>query len=278
QSDRRRRLRRPRRGSPPLAPGQSRARRLGVAARRGRPRCRRAGLARAAPAAGLERADARCPEAVAARPALQRALRHGRSAVRPRRDVLLRVLPPPAGGRPPRPCGLRRPPDRPGPVPDRAQPRRAPGRSRSARRDTLARAERGDPRRLVPRNRAGGPARRHAPPAPSRAALRGVLGGGPRALAAAVGERGVTMSLADAYSPYVGLVTAVDELLPSPDDARQFHVVAAPTKAAAPGSGYGAHRERARTAALGEALERYSASIVPAEDLVRARARDLPEA
>jgi hypothetical protein len=36
------------------------------------------------------------------------------------------------------------------------------------------------------------------------------------------------MSLADVVSPYTGLVTELDQLLPSPDDARHFHVVAAP--------------------------------------------------
>jgi ribosomal protein S12 methylthiotransferase accessory factor len=85
------------------------------------------------------------------------------------------------------------------------------------------------------------------------------------------------MSLADLVSPYVGLVTELDELLPSPDDARHFHVVAAPCEPSPgqPGSGYGADRERARAAAIGEAVERYSAAHIPEHELVTASAREL---
>jgi ribosomal protein S12 methylthiotransferase accessory factor len=94
------------------------------------------------------------------------------------------------------------------------------------------------------------------------------------------------MSLADVVSPYVGLVTALDELLPSPDDARLFHVVAAAADQAGtlgrhaatpgqPGSAYGPDRARARTAAIAEAVERYSAAYVPHEQLVTASAREL---
>jgi ribosomal protein S12 methylthiotransferase accessory factor len=94
------------------------------------------------------------------------------------------------------------------------------------------------------------------------------------------------MSLLELVSPYVGLVTELDELLPSPDDARHFHVVAAPADPSAtlgrhggspgqPGSGYGTDHERVRNAAIGEAVERYSAAYVPAAGLVRATAREL---
>jgi ribosomal protein S12 methylthiotransferase accessory factor len=94
------------------------------------------------------------------------------------------------------------------------------------------------------------------------------------------------MSLSEIVSPYVGLVTELDELLPSPDDARQFHAVAAPAAAALtlgraaavpgqPGSGYGVDRRRVRAAAIGEAIERYAAGYVPEEVLVTASAREL---
>ncbi len=94
------------------------------------------------------------------------------------------------------------------------------------------------------------------------------------------------MSANEIVSCYVGLVTELDELLPSPDDARHFHVVAAPAAAALtlgraaavpgqPGSGYGADRRRVRAAAIGEAVERYSAGYVPEEVLVTASAREL---
>jgi ribosomal protein S12 methylthiotransferase accessory factor len=94
------------------------------------------------------------------------------------------------------------------------------------------------------------------------------------------------MSLLELVSPYVGLVTELDEILPSPDDARHFHVVAAPADPSAtlgrhggtpgqPGSGYGPDRERVRSAAIGEAVERYSAAYLPSAGLVEATAREL---
>lgn len=94
------------------------------------------------------------------------------------------------------------------------------------------------------------------------------------------------MSLADVVSPYVGLVTEIDELLPSPDDARQFHVVAGAADPlqtlgryggtpGQPGSAYGVDREAVRKAALGEAVERYSATFVPEDDLVLTTAHEL---
>jgi ribosomal protein S12 methylthiotransferase accessory factor len=94
------------------------------------------------------------------------------------------------------------------------------------------------------------------------------------------------MSASEVVSPYVGLVTELDELLPSPDDARQLHVIAAPAaasltlgRAAAvpgqPGSGYGVDRASVRAAAIGEAVERYAAGYVPSETLVTATAREL---
>jgi ribosomal protein S12 methylthiotransferase accessory factor len=101
-----------------------------------------------------------------------------------------------------------------------------------------------------------------------------------------MGERSPAVTLADVVSPYVGLVTEIDELLPSPDDALHFHVVAAaadpaPTLGRAggtpgqPGSGYGADHDAVRAAALGEAIERYSATFVPEETLVTASAAEL---
>lgn len=94
------------------------------------------------------------------------------------------------------------------------------------------------------------------------------------------------MSLLDLVSPYVGLVTELEEILPSPDDARHFHVVAAPADPSAtlgrhggtpgqPGSGYGPDHERVRAAAIGEAVERYSAAYLPTDGLVEATAREL---
>jgi ribosomal protein S12 methylthiotransferase accessory factor len=109
---------------------------------------------------------------------------------------------------------------------------------------------------------------------------------GQHASAPPMGERVDAMSARDVVSPLVGLVTELDELLPSPDDARQFHVVAAPAAAALtlgraaavpgqPGSGYGVDRRRVQAAAIGEAVERYSAGFVPEEELVTATAREL---
>jgi ribosomal protein S12 methylthiotransferase accessory factor len=94
------------------------------------------------------------------------------------------------------------------------------------------------------------------------------------------------MSIADAVSPLVGLVTGLDELLPSPDDARHFQVVALPALAAVtlgraavvpgqPGSGYGTDRALVRAAAIGETLERYAATYVPEHELVAASAAEL---
>jgi hypothetical protein len=94
------------------------------------------------------------------------------------------------------------------------------------------------------------------------------------------------MSLAEVVSPYVGIVTELDELLPSPDDGRQFHVVAAASdpehtlgrrggRPGQPGSAYGPDRARVVAAATGEAVERYSAAYVPDEELVVASAREL---
>jgi ribosomal protein S12 methylthiotransferase accessory factor len=101
-----------------------------------------------------------------------------------------------------------------------------------------------------------------------------------------MGERADAMSMAETVSKYVGLVTELDELLPSPDDALHFHAVAVPAAAALtlgraaavpgqPGSGYGADRRRVRAAAIGEAIERYAAGYVPEEVLVTASAREL---
>ncbi len=86
-------------------------------------------------------------------------------------------------------------------------------------------------------------------------------------------------------SPYVGVVREVVELLAACDDARLFHVVALASESSvldgdrlsggAGGGGYGAVRDRAVAAALGEAIERYSAAHVPDEQLVLATAAEL---
>jgi len=89
--------------------------------------------------------------------------------------------------------------------------------------------------------------------------------------------------LDEAVSPLVGLVTGVTSRTSGTDEARlpnascvsasigRFHVGALPP------SGDGAHPDarRARAAAIGEAVERYSALVVPTEELIRTTARAL---
>jgi len=116
--------------------------------------------------------------------------------------------------------------------------------------------------------------------------VRRLLADANGAAAGAMGERRPPMTLADLVSPYVGLVTEVDELLPSPDDAAHFHVAAgaadpAPTLGrfggtlGQPGSAYGADHGAVRAAALAEVAERYSAAFLPDAGLVTATAREL---
>jgi ribosomal protein S12 methylthiotransferase accessory factor len=73
-------------------------------------------------------------------------------------------------------------------------------------------------------------------------------------------------------SPYVGVVTSVNDLLVSPNDARQFLAVSGGD--IANGSAVGFDRNAALAAAVGEAAERYSASHLP-ESLPLRTARQL---
>ena len=88
-------------------------------------------------------------------------------------------------------------------------------------------------------------------------------------------------TLEAAYSPYVGIVTHVDELLAAPEDSRLTHVVAVGAwgsdELEPGGAGYAATPAVARAAALGEAIERYAASEQPPQ-LVLAAADDLANA
>jgi ribosomal protein S12 methylthiotransferase accessory factor len=85
-------------------------------------------------------------------------------------------------------------------------------------------------------------------------------------------------SLRRAVSPYTGIVRAVDECLCSTSDPPLFRaaVDVGPSLARLAGSGgAGMSLTEAATSALGEALERYAAGIVPPERLVVATAREL---
>jgi ribosomal protein S12 methylthiotransferase accessory factor len=62
-------------------------------------------------------------------------------------------------------------------------------------------------------------------------------------------------------SPYVGVVAAVNDLLVTPGDARQFLAVSGGDVAS--GSAVGFDRDAALAAAVGEAVERYSAGHLP---------------
>lgn len=95
-------------------------------------------------------------------------------------------------------------------------------------------------------------------------------------------------SLRAAVSPYVGIVRSVEESLRSAADPRFFQATC--SVANAPGvlgasldhlsglGGAGATRSEAAAAAVGEALERYSATLVPRERLLVATADELGEA
>lgn len=75
------------------------------------------------------------------------------------------------------------------------------------------------------------------------------------------------IGLEGACSRYVGIVTEVDELLAAPDDSRLTHVFAVGAEGderfEAGGTGYAASPTTARSAALGEAIERYAAARPP---------------
>jgi ribosomal protein S12 methylthiotransferase accessory factor len=77
-------------------------------------------------------------------------------------------------------------------------------------------------------------------------------------------------------SPFVGVVRGIQDVLAGPDDVR---LATAWCESAFPhtlvGGGSGPTRDDARAAAIGEAMERYSACIVDPEALVVASAREL---
>jgi ribosomal protein S12 methylthiotransferase accessory factor len=87
-------------------------------------------------------------------------------------------------------------------------------------------------------------------------------------------------------SPYTGVVRSVDETLAAPDEHRLISIACeladgGPT-VGGPVEEYASSehplREAAEAASIGEALERYSASFVPAERLVVCAAEELPGA
>jgi ribosomal protein S12 methylthiotransferase accessory factor len=92
-------------------------------------------------------------------------------------------------------------------------------------------------------------------------------------------------ALADAVSPYVGLVRSVDERLVDTADAQlpvftteladDARLLGSPLTHIGVASGMGIGRDGARAAALGEAVERYALTCVPRERLRRATAAQL---
>jgi ribosomal protein S12 methylthiotransferase accessory factor len=90
-----------------------------------------------------------------------------------------------------------------------------------------------------------------------------------------------------AVSPYTGIVRSLDECLHLPTEPPLFRVagevgrgralLGAPLDHLSGIGGAGTTRAEAAAAAVGEALERYSATYVPREELVVASARDLGE-
>lgn len=84
------------------------------------------------------------------------------------------------------------------------------------------------------------------------------------------------MPLDSLVSPYVGVVRGVQEVLAGPADVR---LATAWCETAHPhavsGGGSGVTSDRARAAAIGEAVERYSASCIDLDALVVATAREL---
>jgi ribosomal protein S12 methylthiotransferase accessory factor len=98
----------------------------------------------------------------------------------------------------------------------------------------------------------------------------------------------VSQELARAVSPYTGIIRSVEECLSGTADPPFFQVVCEmglgdDLLGAGLGhlsgiGGSGPTREAAISAAVGEALERYAASYVPFERLIRASARELGDA
>lgn len=95
-------------------------------------------------------------------------------------------------------------------------------------------------------------------------------------------------SLRRAVSPYTGIVRSLDECLPSSSDPPHFRAACevgrghglldASLEHLSGIGGAGLTRSEAAAAAVGEALERYSASFVPHHRLVLATARELGDA
>ena len=77
-----------------------------------------------------------------------------------------------------------------------------------------------------------------------------------------------------AVSPYTGIVRALEECLPASDEPKLFRAACEASGLTGIG-GAGITRADAAAAAIGEALERYSASQVPLDRLRRATAREL---
>jgi ribosomal protein S12 methylthiotransferase accessory factor len=98
----------------------------------------------------------------------------------------------------------------------------------------------------------------------------------------------VPVGLRRLTSPYVGVVPVLEELMAACDEPRLVRVtcesalggalIGAPLGSAAGMGGTGFSREEALAAAIGEAVERYSARYVPGERLVEATAVELGDA
>lgn len=98
----------------------------------------------------------------------------------------------------------------------------------------------------------------------------------------------LTPALRRAVSPYTGIVTSVEECLASTSEPRLFQaacevgqgkvLLGSSLEHLSGIGGTGRTRSEAASAAVGEAIERYSATYVPTERLVVAAARELPGA
>src|SRR5206468_4979 len=200
---------------------------------------------------------------------------------RPRRICVLRVPAPPARGAP----RLRqRSAAHRGDAARSARDERARarhGRRRGRAHTPLARRRRPHAARAAPRSRdAPGSLPLGAPGAPRAALLRVLAGGATRAAAAVARGRGgmtpsLPVALRRAVSPYTGIVRDVEECLASTAEPRFFQAsceVGAEARLLGEPLGHlsgigGAGRTRceAAAAAVGEAVERYSATYVPHE-------------
>ena len=160
-----------------------------------------------------------------------------------------------------------------GALPRRACARRRARRPRRARRRPAAHTRRCGRRRRPPRRRARARAALHAALRLPRSALPGLLSGQRDAQRP---HRGATLPLETLVSPLVGVVRGTQEAFAGPEDARLPAVwceSAFPQRSSAAVSGL--LLRDARAAAIGEAVERYSASIVDPDACVVATAREL---